>query len=209
MTTDATRTSVLRSTLTLVFFAIIASAVVAVTWVNTKQRIADNNEAARVARFAAVLGAVTFDTIDTDKPHVIPTPHTLPGNAPVTYVTVRRADAIVAWVFRITAKGYSGPIQMMIGVTTDVRISGVRVITHSETPGLGDDIERSKSDWIESFNGMQVRGETDTQWALKRDGGSFDGFTGASITPRAVIQAVAQTLRWAERHQDTLRETTP
>lgn len=202
------RVSIIRSTLTLVGFALLASAIVALTWVNTKHRIAENKDAARVARFSAVLGNVTFDSLETQQPHVVAPPHTLPGEAPVTYITVRRAGAIVAWVFTVTAKGYSGPIQMLIGITDDMRISGVRVVSHSETPGLGDDIERSKSDWIESFSGMQWREVPDPRWALKRDGGAFDGFTGASITPRAVIQAVAQTLRWAEQHQDRLREIT-
>lgn len=195
MSADTTSTSVWRSTLTLVAFAVLATAIVATTWVATRERIAQNQEAARLAEFAAVLGSVAFDTLNIDAPQTIASPHTLPGTAPVQMFTAKRAGQPVAWVFNVQAQGYGGPIDLMIGITHEVTVSGVRVIAHTETPGLGDDIERERSDWIESFDGMRWRGDTDQRWALKSAGGVFDSFTGASITPRAVVQAVATTVR--------------
>ena len=90
--------------------------------------------------------------------------------------------------------GYSGSIDMLIGLTYDGVVTGVRVIKHSETPGLGDDIELKKSDWILSFDGKSVN--TGLNWKVKRDGGDFDQFTGATITPRAVVQEVHSTIQW-------------
>ena len=92
------------------------------------------------------------------------------------------------------ADGYAGNIDLMIGILMDGTISGVRVLQHQETPGLGDDIELRRSDWILSFNNASLNAPA--QWSVKRDGGSFDQFTGATITPRAVVNAVQQTLQF-------------
>lgn len=90
--------------------------------------------------------------------------------------------------------GYSGAIQLMVAVRYDGTVAGVRTLAHAETPGLGDKIERRKSNWIESFEGLTVNGADDPRWAVKRDGGVFDQFTGATITPRAVVDAVERTV---------------
>lgn len=93
----------------------------------------------------------------------------------------------------VAPNGYSGAIRLLVAISADGRIAGVRTLEHAETPGLGDKIERRKSDWITAFAGKQVNGNDDTRWAVKRDGGMFDQFTGATITPRAVIQAIKRT----------------
>ncbi|PWW15926.1 electron transport complex protein RnfG [Pseudidiomarina tainanensis] len=96
-----------------------------------------------------------------------------------------------ALAVEVTApNGYSGAIELLVAFTVAGEVSGVRTLRHQETPGLGDKIEIRKDDWITSFNGLTVQGADDNRWAVTRDGGMFDQFTGATITPRAVVQAV-------------------
>lgn len=100
--------------------------------------------------------------------------------------------------------GYSGNIDMVVAVDSQGIVQGVRVLSHRETPGLGDKIELRRDDWILSFDGQEVRGTTDPRWNVRRDGGMFDAFTGATITPRAVVNAVERTIRYARAQQDML-----
>lgn len=96
-----------------------------------------------------------------------------------------------AAAMEVTApNGYSGAIHLLVAMNIDGSVAGVRTLQHQETPGLGDKIELRKNDWILSFDGQRVNGTDDNRWAVKRDGGMFDQFTGATITPRAVVQAV-------------------
>jgi electron transport complex protein RnfG len=92
------------------------------------------------------------------------------------------------------SSGYSGDISLIVAITASGKVSGVRVLSHTETPGLGDKIELPKSDWILSFNGLSLTEPDESGWAVKKDGGQFDAFTGATITPRAVIKGVHKTL---------------
>ncbi len=98
------------------------------------------------------------------------------------------------YVVQVSANGYSGEIKLVVGVNAHLSITGVRVLSHSETPGLGDKIEVAKNPWVLSFNGKSLSNTTTRQWAVKKDGGQFDQFTGATITPRAVVNAVHQAL---------------
>ncbi|WP_235263641.1 RnfABCDGE type electron transport complex subunit G [Nitrincola sp. A-D6] len=91
-----------------------------------------------------------------------------------------------------------------MGVWRDGRVAGVRVIGHRETPGLGDKIELDKSDWILSFNDQRWLGEEDRRWKVRKDGGQFDQFTGATITPRAIVRQVAAVLRYYEQRKNQI-----
>ncbi|WP_404399695.1 electron transport complex subunit RsxG [Idiomarina seosinensis] len=104
----------------------------------------------------------------------------------------------------IAPNGYSGPIRLLLAIRPDGEILGVRTLQHQETPGLGDKIELQKSDWILSFAGKQVRSADDERWTVQRDGGMFDQFTGATITPRAVVQAVKTAALYLEENSTTL-----
>ncbi|MEZ5582829.1 MAG: RnfABCDGE type electron transport complex subunit G [Candidatus Competibacteraceae bacterium] len=84
---------------------------------------------------------------------------------------------------QVIAKGYSGDIVLVMGVAPDGKLLGVRVVSHSETPGLGDKLELAKSDWILSFNGRSLIDPQPGRWAVKKDRGDFDQWTGATITP--------------------------
>ena len=123
----------------------------------------------------------------------------------VTVYRARQQGVPVAALFTVTAPdGYSGRIRLIIGINADQTLAGVRVLGHKETPGLGDKIEVERSDWILGFNGKSLQNPTDTGWAVRKDGGEFDQFTGATITPRAIVKAVKNTLAWSQQHFSTL-----
>ena len=187
---------VIAGTLKLGLFAAIAAGIVAAGWRVTGERIAENERAARLAQFERVLGGTGFDTLDYEAPEVIEPPHRLPGKRAARIYEAYRGGVRVARVFEVHAAGYGGPIELLVGVDTAGVVTGVRVVSHTETPGLATDIERERSDWITGFDGRSL--DDGTVWLLKRQGGSFDGFTGATITPRAIVRAVAETLEYAK-----------
>lgn len=126
---------------------------------------------------------------------------------PVTVYRAYQQQRPAGVIFSATAtNGYSGNIVLLIGITASGEIAGVRVLKHAETPGLGDKIELSKDDWILSFNGLSLSAENQNDWAVKKDNGQFDQFTGATITPRAVVGAVKNALTVVNSLQGKLYE---
>ncbi len=129
----------------------------------------------------------------------IPQPHELPGSDAAIIYRVYAGQKPVAALFVVSARdGYAGPIRLLVGVAMDGKVSGVRVLEHRETPGLGDRIETIKSDWVLQFDGHSLRDPEPAAWAIRDDGGQFDQLTGASVTPRAIINAIRQTLTYFE-----------
>lgn len=130
---------------------------------------------------------------------------TLPGaEGEVLVYRARRAGKVEAVVYRVTGYGYSGAIVCVTGVSREGKILGVRVIKHAETPGLGDKIEPAKGDWIHGFEGKHLGEPPIDKWAVKKDGGVFDQFAGATITPRAVVKAVKEGLQFFEANRTVL-----
>lgn len=105
--------------------------------------------------------------------------------------------------------GYSGAIQLLVGADFSGTIYGTRVTEHHETPGLGDKIELRLSDWITRFTGKRIHGADDARWAVKKDGGDFDQFTGATITPRAVVNAVKRAGLYAQTLPAQINQLSP
>lgn len=105
-----------------------------------------------------------------------------------------RQGAVSGVAFEVRGAGYAGEISLILGLGTDGAILGVRTIRHNETPGLGDKIEAAKNDWITRFTGLSLGNPPEEQWKVKKDGGRFDQFSGATITPRAVVAAIRQGL---------------
>lgn len=106
----------------------------------------------------------------------------------------KKQGKTTAYAFEtVTPDGYAGNIYLLVGLTPGGEVLGVRVISHKETPGLGDKIETRISDWILSFAKRMLNQQTLDQWAVKKDGGSFDQFAGATITPRAVVNQVKRS----------------
>lgn len=120
---------------------------------------------------------------------------------PVTIYLARKAGSVAGAVFKVAERGYAGEIQLLMAVGADGRTLGVRVIRHSETPGLGDKIEAGKSDWAKDFSGKSLGDPAPERWAVKKDGGVFDQFAGATITPRAVVKAVKGGLMFFAGHR--------
>ena len=104
----------------------------------------------------------------------------------------------------VAPEGYSGDINLLIGIDAHGVLTGVRVTQHKETPGLGDYIQSSKSDWILQFDDQSYHPDHDSRWKVKKDGGEFDSRAGATITPRAIVKAVREALKYFQLHRDTL-----
>ena len=129
----------------------------------------------------------------------------LPGkDGEVLVYRGRRAGRVEAVVYRVTGHGYAGNIVCVMGVSREGRILGVRVIKHKETPGLGDKIEPAKAKWIFDFDGKFLGDPPADKWAVKKDGGVFDQFAGATITPRGVVNAVKGGLEFFEGNKTQL-----
>lgn len=111
---------------------------------------------------------------------------------------------VSAVAFQVSEPGYSGDITLIMSVDAKGNLLGVRVVSHTETPGLGDKMEAARSPWIHSFDGMNLTDNNDADWAVKKDGGKFDQFTGATITPRAIVKAVKGGLLFFKEHQTAL-----
>ncbi|MFC5301599.1 RnfABCDGE type electron transport complex subunit G [Azospira restricta] len=119
----------------------------------------------------------------------------------VTVYRVRRSGRVEGAVFKLAGRGYAADIQLLIGVDRDGRALGVRVVKHAETPGLGDKIEVAKSAWIRAFDGRALGDPVPERWAVKKDGGDFDQFAGATVTPRAVVRTVRGGLEFFAAHR--------
>ena len=125
---------------------------------------------------------------------------------PVTVYRARQAGSVTGVVFQTSARGYAGEVAVIIGVDTKGTLLGARVIKHHETPGLGDKIELAKSSWIRYFEGKSLDSPPADKWAVKKDGGAFDQFAGATITPRAVVKAVKEGLTFYAAHRQEILE---
>jgi len=117
-----------------------------------------------------------------------------------------KAKHVTGVAFETSRKGYSGEIRLLLGIDENGKLLGVRVLKHTETPGLGDKIEVNRNDWITRFTGLSLGNPPEAQWAVKKDGGPFDQFAGATITPRAVINGIRDGLRLFATHRKTLLE---
>ena len=122
----------------------------------------------------------------------------------VTVYRARKGALVRGVIYPMTGRGYSGPISLVMGVDRDGHILGVRITKHTETPGLGDKIELDKSDWVRSFVGKYIGNPPPPRWAVKKDGGDFDQFTGATITPRSVVKTVHEGLAFFTAHRERL-----
>jgi electron transport complex protein RnfG len=129
----------------------------------------------------------------------------------VAYRALLDGKPVAVFLQPTAPDGYSGSIKLLVAILENGTIAGVRVLNHRETPGLGDYIETNKSSWIHGFIGRSLGNPEPKLWQVKRDGGVYDQFTGATITPRAVVRAVARSLEYFQTHRATLLglETAP
>ncbi len=186
---------VIRSGITLALIAALCTALVAVTYQVTRERIAANEQAWLEQSLQPALSGLFFDSGVSESVLTIPAPHELPGSEDAVIYRVYSGDSPVAALFVVSARdGYAGAIRLLVGIDINGAITGVHVLAHRETPGLGDRIETGKSDWVKQFNGRSLGDPVADGWKIKRDGGELDQLTGASVTPRAIIKALKETL---------------
>jgi electron transport complex protein RnfG len=123
---------------------------------------------------------------------------------PVTIYRGTVGSQVNALAWEISGQGYAGEIRLILGLDAEGKILGVRVLSHAETPGLGDKIEVAKDPWILGFNGLSLGDPPEGEWAVKKDGGHFDQFSGATITPRGVVQAIKGGLEFFHSNRTEL-----
>jgi len=122
----------------------------------------------------------------------------------LTVFRARKGDKVTGVAYEIFGTGYAGEIKLMMGIDADGKVLGVRVLAHKETPGLGDKIEVKKGPWIERFTGLSMGNPPLERWKVKKDGGDFDQFAGATITPRGVMVAIRSGLEFFAENKSTL-----
>ena len=196
--------SMLKNSLVLGLFAVVTVGGVTLLQWGTADRIQAAERQAQSRALGEILPAGSYDndllasSILLDEPQL--------GHRGAQPAHLARKDGqTTAVILRVTAPdGYSGAIHLLIGIQADGRLAGVRVIGHRETPGLGDRIELAKAPWIRSFEGKSLENPAESGWAVKKDGGDFDQFSGATVTPRAVVKAVHQALQYFQANKETL-----
>ena len=208
--------SMLNAALKLSLFVVISILLLLAVRFITAPQIAHEEKQAMLMTFNQVLPSSLYNNNPLEDRLTISNPEKLAflgSHDPVTLYRARKDNLPAGLIFTVVApNGYSGNITLLMGVLPDGSVSGVRVLKHRETPGLGDKIEIKKDDWILSFNGKTINFKPDSpqrddhRWAVKKDGGEFDQFTGATITPRAVIGAVKKALIFINQTGDTLYE---
>lgn len=177
-------------------FSLIIVGLVTLVFHATKDKIAANERQALLLNLQAVLSQDRYDN-NLAKESIQLDNYTI-------YPARKAGKPVAAILASTTSKGYNGNIDLLIGITIKGKISGVRVLNHKETPGLGDKIERLKSDWIISFNQKSLSEMSSKHWAVKQDGGNFDQFTGATITPRAIVREVKKTGLFFQENQQLI-----
>ena len=117
------------------------------------------------------------------------------------YIATNAGKPVAIAIEAIAPDGYNGNIKLIVGISTKGEVLGVRTLAHQETPGLGDKIDLRKSNWVSQFVGKVLGSADDKQWLVKKDGGDFDQFTGATITPRAYVKAVKNAVWYFNNNQ--------
>jgi Na+-translocating ferredoxin:NAD+ oxidoreductase subunit G len=189
----------------LIAFALVYTFLLSSVFEATKAPIEKSEAAARMALFGQIVPPSMHNN-DLLKDAVNIAPNDLLGNKQASIANRARIDnkPVAIILEAIAHDGYSGDIKLLIAIKFDGSIAGVRVLTHKETPGLGDYIDIAKGNWIKLFDGQSLLKISSLQWAVKKDGGQFDYMAGATITPRAVVSAVHKALQYFEANKQAL-----
>ena len=191
--------------LVLLLFAVVGTTLVAFTFENTREQIAANERATLLRKLHRLITPEQHDNILLEDTVSVRDEALLGTENSVMVYRARKDGAPVSLVIAaIAPDGYSGSIKLLVGINVDGSLSGVRVVAHRETPGLGDAIDETRSDWIHIFNDKSLQSPDISRWAVKKDGGDFDQLTGATTTPRAVVKATRNALLYYRDHQEAL-----
>ncbi len=189
-----------RTPLLLVVVVIGAAAAIFITTQVTQQRIARNEQAWFQEQLHAVLNGVSFDNDPFNESMQIVAPDLGTLRPMPAYLARRQKQTVAIALTTIAPDGYRGPMTLLIGIDASERIVGLRVLAHQETPGLGDAFEKRGSHWLEAFIGRSLQSPPQQRWAVRKDGGDFDQFTGATVTPRAIVKATRHALEYVHAH---------
>ncbi|WP_372964078.1 electron transport complex subunit RsxG [Marinobacter sp.] len=204
---NAMMTSIRRSAIGLGLFAVITGGTIALTQGITKDRIKEQAERAEARALFDIIPESQHDNDLLKDVVTLPASARQPAAGPVKVWVARRNNHPIGIIMPAVAPdGYSGEIRLLVGIDMEGEVLGVRVTSHRETPGLGDRIETRKSDWVYDFNGRSLNNPRPNLWNVKKNGGVFDQFTGATITPRAVVKAVQKSLIYFRQHRQEIRE---
>jgi len=195
----------LKAGLSLTFFALISVLFVSTSERLTRDKIIENKAMMLRQALNEIVPPQAYDNNLVETKMVLSKEDTgFVKDTPV-FFAMKNKQAVAAIFEVITLKGYSGAIKVLVGISArDKSITGVRIVEHKETPGLGDKMELRKSNWVLSFNGKSLSNQSLQDWQVRKDGGQFDQFTGATITPRAIVNIVKSTLLYAQTHLDDL-----
>ena len=171
----------------------------------TAARIDRNEQAWLNAQINALIPAASHDNDLLADRLQISAPESLGTDSPATIFRARRNGLPVAVVINsIAPDGYGGPIELLVAIDYDGEVLGVRILAHHETPGIGDAFERPASHWLENFKGHSTTNPDTGGWNVRKDGGEFEQFTSATITPRAIIKGVQAILEFYSRHREEI-----
>ncbi len=201
--------SILISGALLGIFGIIGAGLVGLSHDLTAPRIAQNEREALLRQLDTLVSAERIDNDLLSDTIDISAAEQLGSETTRVYRGRRDGQAVALVLSPVVTQGYSGPIRLIVAVNIDGSVAGVRVLSHRETPGLGDKIELERSDWILDFDGKSLLNPAAGEWQVKRDGGTFDQFTGATITPRAVVRGVKKSLDYLQDNRWRLFEQPP
>ena len=197
--------SMRRNALTLAVFAALTTALIAGVYQLTADKIAHSQQQHLLKLLNQLVPSQNYNNALLTDTILISDTTYLHLEKPEIAYRARLNRYAVAVIFPVIApNGYSGKIKILVAINPQGSLLGVRVLSHKETAGLGDAIEKHKSDWIDSFNHRSLINTPERAWQLKRDGGNFDQFTGATITPRAVVKAVHNSLLYYQQHKHLL-----
>lgn len=193
------------SAVMLAAFGGLGTGLVITTFELTKEQIEASEKSILLRNLNTILQPGSYNNDLLKTPLTVSPSSQLGSKNPVTVYQAKMDNKPVAVAFAISAlDGYNGEIKMLIAIKASGAVAGVRVISHKETPGLGDKIEVAKTDWINEFNNKTLTNPAEKLWKVKKDGGVFDQFTGATITPRAIVKAVHRALDYYQINRDRL-----
>jgi electron transport complex protein RnfG len=198
-------TAMLRPGAVLGGFALLATAALAITYELTRAPIEAAERAALARSLHTLIPPGGYDNDPLDDAITLAADPLLGTRSATSAYRARTGGETRIVAFNAVAPdGYNGAIRLLVAVRRDGRLAGVRVVSHRETPGLGDAIEAERSPWSRGFEGKSLSDPPPDTWTVKKDGGAFDQLTGATITPRAVVEAVRRALEYYHAHRDEL-----
>jgi len=197
---DAIIKAMTKNALILALFALLATSLIGATYWLTQDTINQQAKIQLSKRLDQVIAPQSHDNDLIKSCQYISDPALGPNPPHLLFLAKKEGKLMGAAIEAIAPDGYSGNINILIGFNENAAISGVRILRHNETPGLGDKISKRVSNWVDAFVGKKPTSNQDPRWSVKKDGGDFDQFTGATITPRAVVKAIKKASVYYQAH---------